>query len=374
MLARAGSRRREQYAVRPLVAAVLLVVVACQPAGSGSPQSSPAVRTSSASSSPSTSPSTSASVLDDRFGLVLIDGHGMASVRSETSDRAITSFSPQGRSWTSLSADVSPDGRAIAYWAPANDGAVLHVRSAIDGGDRVVFTAAKDMSGNTFAWSTDGTGIVVMIDNNCQEICALQGGHPAQELWTVDIAAGASEKVAAGSYWLPVAWDRASKRIAAGVTGPGGYLTGYNVIDLSQRPYAVSSSASPFSTIGRLKASTDARFILLIGSGASPTLSWWPIDAPQKRVDVRTFNGTTAEWRPATNEIWWSSGSELVALDAAKGTQTSTAGTFGDVVGFRIDGSAVMTQQRPPTAIVVVDLKSTRTAMLPNGGPFVRVR
>jgi len=48
-------------------------------------------------------------VLDDRFGLVVSDGRGTSMIRSETTDVAITSFVPQGRSWTSLSTDVSPD-------------------------------------------------------------------------------------------------------------------------------------------------------------------------------------------------------------------------------------------------------------------------
>lgn len=312
-------------------------------------------------------------MLDDRFGLVLIDGHGTSTIRNETSDRPITSFMPQGRSWTSLSVDVSPDGRSIAYWAPAQDGAALHVRSATSGVDRVVFTAERDMSGNTFAWSSDGTGIVATIDNNCQEICAVQGGRAAQELWTIDVAAGTSEKVATGSFWLPVAWDRAAKRIAAGVTGPGGYLTAYDVIDLGQKPYAVRPSRFASSTIGRLRASTDARFVLLVGAGTAPSLSWWPIDAPQKRVEVRSFNGTTAEWRPGTTEIWWSSGLDLDAMDVATGTQRSIPGSFGAVLGFRVDGSAVMTTA-PSGEVVVVDMKTTLTATLPRGGPFVRVR
>jgi len=326
--------------------------------------------------SPTSSPSR-LSVLDDRFGLVVSDGHGTLTIRSETTDVAITSFVPQERSWTFLSRTVSPDGGSIAYWAPALSGAALHVRLASTGADRTVFAAAPDMSGNTFTWSSDGTGIVVAIDNGCQEICAVQGGRPAQELWTVDLASGASEKIGSGSYWLPVTWDRAAKRVAAGVTGPGGYLTGYDVIDLAQKPYAVRSTAFPFGTAGRLKASSDARFILLsTGLGTTNAIAWWPLDAPQKRAEVHTFDGTTAEWRPGTSEVWWSNGTELVAMDVVSGARTSLAGSFGgSIAGFRTDGSAAMTLLGGDHgSVIVVDLKTARTASLPAGGPFVRLR
>ena len=360
---------------RAVGALLLSILVACDYVASDPGGNAPSSTTLALVASPSPAPTPN--VLDDRFGYVVSDGHGTSKVRSETSDVAITTFMPQGRSWTSLSNDVSPDGRSIAYWAPALNGAVLHVRNAGTGADRTVLTTAAEMSGNTFAWASDGTGIVVAIDNNCQEICAVQGGRPAQELWTVDVVTGASEKVASGSYWLPVVWDRATKRVAAGVTGPGGYLTGYDVIDLSQRPAVVRSNAFPFGTMGRLKASSDARFVMLNTlSNTTVAIAWWPLEAPQKRSDVANFDGMSAEWRPGTSEIWWSKGTELVAMNVLTGATTSLRGSFGQsIAGFRPDGSAAMTMLRvPQESLIVVDVRSGQTARLLAGGPFVRVR
>lgn len=317
-------------------------------------------------------------MLDDRFGYVVSDGHGTSKVRSETSDVAITTFMPQGYSWTSLSRDVSPDGRSIAYWAPVLNGAVLHVRVAGTGADRVVFTTASEWSGNTFAWSSDSTGIAVAIDNGCQEICAVQGGTPKQELWTVDVSTSASERIATGQYFLPVAWDRARKLLAFTATGPGGYIGGYQVIDLSRTPYAIRSQGfgtSHPAVLGMPKASSDGRFILLaVNNGSSRSLAWWPIDDPQRRADVPAFDGVNAEWRPGTSEIWWSRSTELVGIDVVTGARTSLRGSYGAVVGFRVDGSAVMTSQPSLNALVVVDAKTGQGASLPVGGPFVRVR
>src|SRR5436309_1451882 len=268
-------------------------------------------------------------------------------------------------------------------------GPVLHVRSAATGADRAVFTAASDMSGNTFAWSSDGTGLVIAIDNNCQEICAVQGGTPKQELWTVDLPTGATEKIATGRYWLPVAWDRTAKLIAAGLTGPGGYLIGYDIIDTRLKPYVSKVTGYEPALLGQLRASSDARYVLLRAYGATAdTLSWWPLAEPQKRQDV-PFDGSGAEWRPGTSEIWWLAGltpagrrvppcvgTELVALDGVPGARRSIRGTFGgSLVGFRVDGSAAMTWQRvAPESLIVVDVASTRTATLPVGGWFVRLR
>src|SRR5881397_692006 len=248
-----------QEVSRPLAAVLILgAVVSCARGSDDIGGPSTSVPTISPIAAASVAASAGPGILDDRFGYVV--GERELKVRSETSDAAITSFVPQGRSWTSLSRTVAPDGGALAYWAPVNDGAVLHVRSAATGADRAVFTAASDMSGNTFAWSSDGTGLVIAIDNNCQEICAVQGGTPKQELWTVDLPTGATEKIATGRYWLPVAWDRTAKLIAAGLTGPGGYLIGYDIIDLRLKPYVSKATGYEPALLGQLRASGDARY------------------------------------------------------------------------------------------------------------------
>jgi len=376
-------RQEVQEVSRSLVATALLILATCQPAGTATtatPTIAPIVK---ASLSPSPTPS----VLDDRFGLLVGDGNAL-SVRSETSDVVLTSFPSEGRSWTSLSHSISPDGRSIAYWAPVRNGPVLHVRSLMTGSDRAVFTGAPDMSGNAFSWSTDGTGLAVAIDNDCQEICAVHGGRAVQELWTVDLASGSTEKIASGKFWLPITWDRSAKLIAAGVTGPGGYLVGYDLIGLAQRPYPVRATPYQPATIGKHQVSSDGRYVLLFENGASSNhLSWWPTGEPQTRQDV-AFDGSVAEWRPATSEIWWVGGlvpagcaappcrgRTLVSVDVVTGARKSLSGSFGgSIVGFRVDGSAAMTWDRNVDSLIVVDVRSGQTATLRLGGPFVRVR
>jgi len=277
-----------------------------------------------------------------------------ARVRSETSDSVVSSFAPEERSFTFLSRVVSPDGRFVAYWDPAGSGPVLHVRSVTGGTDRSVLTGRAELSGNAFTWSSDSAGLVADMDNGCFEGCS---GTLMAELWTVELASGATEKVASGSIWVPVAWDRTAKVIAAGVTGPGGYLTGYDVVHLGQQPHAVRSTPFQPTVPGRLKASSDAHYVLLSAAteGGASSLTWWPVTQPEKRSTVE-FDGMSAEWRPGTSEIWWVGGREpagcvegicvgtqLTSVNVATGARVLRQGRFGSLLeSFRVDGSAAI--------------------------------
>jgi hypothetical protein len=306
-------------------------------------------------------------VLDDRFGFYFYSGPSRpvskAIVRSETSDAEVGSFAPQERSFVRVSRAVSPDGRSVAYWSPVDDGAVLHVRATAGGSDRVVFIAAREMSGGPFTWSSDGSGIAVAIDNNCFEFCSRP---PLAELWTIDLATGATERLATGKIWLPVVWDRTAKFVAAGVSGPGGYLGGYEVISLSEKPYPVRSFGfpqPPFCCALGLAASTDGRYVLL--TWPRQEVVWWPVADPGRRSTIPASE-FRAMWRPGTSEIWWVEGaSALVSFDVSTATRrVALRGRFGaTLVGFRLDGSVAITEtEGAPRELVFVDLTRGSTA------------
>ena len=326
------------------------------------------------------SPTPAQVVLSDRFGFVVRNRD--ASVRSETSDAIVSSFAPHERSFTFLSRVVSPDGRFVAYWDPADRGPVLHVRSVAGGADRSVLTGRAEIKGNAFTWSSDSAGLVVAMDNDCFEGC---GGTLVAELWTVDLGSGAAEKVATGSIWVPVAWDRTAKVVAAGVTGPGGYLTSYDLVDLRQQPYTVRSTAFRPTVPGRLKASSDAHYVLLSAAveGGASSLAWWPIAEPEKRSTVE-FDGMSAEWRPSTSEIWWvgarepagcveglCAGTQLTSFDVATGARVVRQGRFGSLLeAFRIDGSAaiIAASGSVRTELTLFEIATSRTAAVSING------
>ncbi|MGH2377448.1 MAG: hypothetical protein ACRDGT_03130 [Candidatus Limnocylindria bacterium] len=403
--------RKERWAVsvlRPLAfatgAAVLLVVALVAgmslrergaPATSPSPTAATAppsptgtpegATATPASSAPASATPSRAEVLDGRFGFVW-GPYNRTVVRSETSEAEVSSVPREDLAFTSLARIVSPDGRFLAYWNPVREGAVLHVRPVAGGSARAVLTSAPGMSGGSFAWSSDGTGLVVAIDNNCQEFCP-----SVAELWTVDLASGTTEKVATGKFWLPLRWDRASQLVAAGVTGPGGYLTGYDLIDLETKPYAVRSTEFRPTILGRLEASGDARYVLLVSDGIpSTSLSWWPLAEPEKRSAIE-FDGMAARWRPVTSEMWWvggltppgcrarpCAGTQLVRFDVATGTRTVVhRGEYGAALdAFRTDGTAAITASfvgepgSNATDLTFVDIGTGRTASLRLEGVF----
>lgn len=353
------------------------------------PSASPVATTTGTTTAPAATASgsltPSQSGLDDRFGFV-VQNQG-ATVRSETSDAVISSFAPKERTFTAYSRVVSPDGRLVAYWDPVEGGPVLRVRSVSGGDARVALTGASGMSGSAFTWSSDSTGLVVTLDNNCFEIC---GGPRIAELWTVDVASAATEKIATGSsIWLPVAWDRVAKLVAAGVTGEGGYLTGYDVVDLNLQPHPVRSTTFQPTIRGRLKASGDARYMLLsVGIQGSPSsLAWWPIAQPEKRAMVQ-FDGLSAEWRPGTSEIWWMdgrdpagcvgemcAGTQLTSFNVATGARTvALRGRFGSLLEvFRVDGSAaiISASSTVRTELTLIDVATGRSANVSIGGSLV---
>lgn len=390
---------------RPVAYAALIVVVLVSAVSAGlalrardpvstpslTPTASPVATTTGTTTAPAATASgsltPSQSGLDDRFGFV-VQNQG-ATVRSETSDAVISSFAPKDRSFTFYSRVVSPDGRLVAYWDPVDNGPVLRVRSVLGGDARAVLTGPSGMSGNAFTWSSDSTGLVVAVDNNCFGICGGTGRTLVAELWTVDVASGATEKIATGSIWLPVAWDRVAKLVAAGVTGEGGYLAGYDVVDLNLQPHPVRSTTFQPTIIGRLKASGDARYMLLsVGIQGSPSaLAWWPIAQPEKRATVQ-FDGLSAEWRPGTSEIWWMdgrdpagcvgemcAGTQLTSFNVTTGARTvALRGRFGSLLeGFRVDGSAaiISASSTVRTELTLIDVATGRSANVSIGGSLV---
>ena len=376
--------RRVVYAAAAviLVLGVAIAVTALRDRDAASTPPSPGASPSATATASvaAGSPTPSQVVLSDRFGFVVRNRE--ARVRSETSDVVVGSFAPQERSFTFLSRVVSPDGRFVAYWDPADRGPVLHVRSVAGGADRSVLTGRAEIKGNAFTWSSDSAGLVVAMDNDCFEGC---GGTLVAELWTVDLGSGAAEKVATGSIWVPVAWDRTAKVVAAGVTGPGGYLTSYDLVDLRQQPYTVRSTAFRPTVPGRLKASSDAHYVLLSAAveGGASSLAWWPIAEPEKRSTVE-FDGMSAEWRPSTSEIWWvgarepagcveglCAGTQLTSFDVATGARVVRQGRFGSLLeAFRIDGSAaiIAASGSVRTELTLFEIATSRTAAVSING------
>jgi len=78
---------------------------------------------------------------------------------------------------------------------------------------------------------SDGPGLVVAIDNSCQEFCGIQGGRSVAELWTSISRRGDGED-RKRLLLAALVWD-GRRSASRGVTGPADISSPYNVIDLS---------------------------------------------------------------------------------------------------------------------------------------------
>ncbi len=156
-------------------------------------------------------------------------------------------------------------------------------------------------------------------------------------------------------------------------------------MDLRQQPYTVRSTAFRPTVPGRLKASSDAHYVLLSAAveGGASSLAWWPIAEPEKRSTVE-FDGMSAEWRPSTSEIWWvggrqpagcvselCAGTQLTSLNVATGARVVREGRFGSLLeSFRVDGSAaiIAASGSVRTELTLFEIATSRTAAVSING------
>lgn len=123
------------------------------------------------------------------------------------------------------SAEVSPDGRSLAYWSPAGVRRVLQVVATGGGAPVTLLSLGAGEYGNAVAWSTDGTGLAVRVDS-----MAFTGGIDPPPSYSsirvVDIASRQVREIARrpNARLTPLAWlrDRALVPTALG-GGIGGY-------------------------------------------------------------------------------------------------------------------------------------------------------
>ena len=183
----------------------------------------------SATASPSAPPSPSASpaiaplaLRSDRAWLTRPGSAQLeTAVRTETDATVIQRIDAQ-------SAEVSPDGRMLAYWSPAGVRRVLQLVPTGGGAPVTLLSLGAGEYGNAVAWSTDGTGLAVRVDS-----MAFTGGIDPPPSYSsvrlVDIASRQVREIARrpNARLTPLAWlrDRALVPTALG-GGIGGY-TGY---------------------------------------------------------------------------------------------------------------------------------------------------
>lgn len=139
-------------------------------------------------------------------------------VRSETDATVIQRIDAHG-------AEVSPDGRTLAYWSPAGVRRVLQLVPTGGGAPVTLLSLGAGEYGNAVAWSTDGTGLAVRVDS-----LGFTGGIDPPPSYSsirlVDVASRQVREIARrpNARLTPLSWlrDRAIVPTALG-GGIGGY-------------------------------------------------------------------------------------------------------------------------------------------------------
>lgn len=352
-----------------------MLLVACV---FGEPQ---ATRSLNSAPQPTTDPAStlaSTNVLSDRFGFVWAAQRGLSgvTVQQETGRGPLELPTQQWR-FSACGCAVSPDGTRIAYWAGSAPGTIEMriVDVAVPGLGTTIYKPPADKRWSALAWSGDGSGILFSLED--RPTAGGPVGNPSgTALLVIEATGGAARTLATGDgVYVPLGWDRAAGVAAAGLSGEGGYMTGYLTARTSGDP-ALRKTAMPESIgMPSVRVSVDQRFVLgVFSSGQGNALRWWPLaDAGAMitgpRMDVQPT------WRPGSTQIAWVDRLDLRLLDVVRDVRSS-GGTLppGDytTITFRVDGSALAAAQGTSgSSYVLLEIPSGRSESLRATGYIV---
>ena len=283
------------------------------------------------------------------------DGVPTARVRSESSNATTRQFATQ-------SLAVSPDGKQIAYWTLFDKAVTLQLQNAGTGAEQTLVSLAADERGGSVVWSNDGAGVLYSFESGSFGVGAGTDTNRAT-LGVYELAAGGvrakiDTQINTGFLYRPIAWDRSTNLAAAGLTGEGGFMGTYLTVRINpDRSFNASKdvATSRGISMGSVRASTDAKFVLGIGGGTGGDILFWPIDDFGAIKTGATTGRRGAAWRPGTHKIGFMAGEQFWLGDVDTFGQLGLCCTaFSGVPAtsmvrtFRVDGSAVLLAV-PPT-------------------------
>jgi hypothetical protein len=193
---------------------------------------------------------------------------------------------------------VSPDGRRLAYWA-GNELRVIDI--ARDSQPRTLLAIAGDEGALSFAWASDGTGIVIGINGGGGGQGDAPPGYTA--IRVIDVPGGTPHEIARvkDANVVPLAWDRQAHVVAAYEPIASGTYT-YDLVSES----GTVKRMPPSSSLYFLQASHDAQQVFGHVDLTTSALRVWPVATFERAVDLSVAAGQNvlgAHWRPGSAEI-----------------------------------------------------------------------
>src|SRR4051812_5340394 len=267
---------------------------------------------------------------------------------------------------------VTKDGKRVAYVRVGDTSAQLIVFDTAnpDAQKTVIdFPGGVETPGG-LVWSVDSNDeLLIQVDKRSQ---SQPLAVDSSSLRAVNVDTGASREIArtTNALLLPIAWHGSTNTGAAVETGDGGFAGTYDYISGG----TVKRSPLPAQT-GAFAIRADAAGARILSLGAMVAargVTWWPIDHPEDRHELKTADGwdvSTAYWRPDMDEIvvfasptvkgapspaprieaWTTAGQRRVIAEGA--------GPLGTV---RVDGTAAIT-----TSWNLVDLTTGAVTPIP---------
>jgi hypothetical protein len=256
---------------------------------------------------------------------------------------------------------VSPDGRDIAYWGGPDARELWIAPARAFQGGRILLTLT-DERGTGIVWSPDGESLMFAAASTtfgpgplaaptytALRVITFVGPPDPRELARIDT----------GQVVRPLAWDGSrgigAAQEGAGQKGPGRYIVVANhtivtggTKDSNIRFVDLPDALEPSVAIGRLQASSDARFVMARWHYSDRDLvRFWPIEgldmgllrelAPERAGD----SISDAAWRPRSLEIGVNTAGQF-QLWTLDGQRRQVRGlTEGVTLSFRYDGSAL---------------------------------
>ena len=311
-----------------------------------------------------TSP-TPATLFDDHFGFLI----GNAVRLESDSKTAFTLGIPNDSGGV-----VSPDGHRLAYW---DKNALRVIDIAANARPRTLLTlTAKGETAYYFAWSSDGTGLVVGVNGGGGGMADAPPGYTAVRV--VDLAGGRAREIVRVKFAsvIPLTWDRQAHLIT-GYRPSGAGAQEYYVIEEGGKLKSSPTAQGAYV----VEASHDGQQVL--GRGASDSVvRVWPRSSYASGVDLRATADERilwAAWRPGTAEIGVLFADRLElwnASGARRAIPLPPHASGKSFLVFRADGKSVFALG---VEVIAVDIASGRTTIvdwpsgLPQPGTSVRI-
>jgi hypothetical protein len=333
------------------------------------PGETPAGALRSPRPSPTPSPQATAAVLSQERGFIALAGSGApARLRREPDAAAVATLRGQG-----FAGAISGTGRRVAYWASsASDGAARELRVfdvTAPEQTTLLGATAEGERGVSAVWSTDRTGLLVVVEASG---AAGSGDYPRgfsalRLLDTPTRSSGEISRLADGSHFWPVGWDRTARLAGACVALPDGTAIGYAVVGEDGRSARVPMEPGiPASTVRSSGSS-----VLGIANGA--VIRVWSLASYDDHRELGAAPGERiafAQWKPGGAEIVVSVADRIELWAAAGGERRVVARALPAATDLLVstDGALAFVPFDGGRSLLAVELATGRMAPVPMAG------